>query len=98
MNERGSGPARVARRLEIRNRNGLHARAAALIVQAVAKFDAEITVTKEDQTVNGKSILGLMMLAAAPGSVIEVAAEGPEAEAALDAISALCDARFHEDG
>jgi phosphocarrier protein len=95
---RGAGPTAVARQLEIKNRLGLHARAAALIVQAVAKFDAEITVTKDDQTVNGKSILGLMMLAAGPGSFIDVTAQGPDAQPALDAIAELIDARFNEDG
>jgi phosphocarrier protein len=93
-----SAPNRAARRLEIKNRLGLHARAAALIVQTVAQYEAEITVTKEDQTVNGKSILGLMMLAAAPGSTIEVSADGPDAQAAVDAITALVEARFNEDG
>jgi phosphocarrier protein HPr len=96
--QRGSGPTGVGSQLEIKNRLGLHARAAALIVQAVAKFDAEITVTKDDQSVNGKSILGLMMLAAGPGSFIDVSAQGPDAQAALDAITALVDARFNEDG
>jgi phosphocarrier protein HPr len=90
-----SPPSRVARSVEIKNKNGLHARAAALIVETVKRYDAEITVTKEDQTVNGKSILGLMMLAAAPGSVIEVAAEGPDAQAAVDAIVTLVEARFN---
>jgi phosphocarrier protein len=97
MSAGGSGPARVARRLEIKNRLGLHARAAALLVQTVSKFDAEITVSKDDQTVNGRSILGLMMLAAGQGSAIEIVAKGPDAEAALDAIAALLEARFNED-
>jgi phosphocarrier protein len=97
MSAGGSGPARVARRLEIKNRLGLHARAAALLVQTVSKFDAEITVSKDDQTVNGRSILGLMMLAAGQGSAIEIVAQGPDAEAALDAIAALLEARFNED-
>ena len=96
--QRASDPTAVASQLEIKNRLGLHARAAALIVQTIAKFDAEITVTKDDQTVNGKSILGLMMLAAGPGSVIDVTAQGPDAQAALDAITALVEARFNEDG
>jgi phosphocarrier protein len=93
----GADPTRVACRLEVKNRLGLHARAAALLVQAVTKFDAEITVSKDDQTVNGKSILGLMMLAAGPGSSIEVAAQGPDAQAAIDAIAALVEAKFNED-
>jgi len=98
MSQRASGPTRVARQLEIKNRLGLHARAAGLIVEAVRRLDAEITVTKDDQTVNGKSILGLMMLAAGPGSFIDVTAQGPDAQAALDAIAELVEARFNEDG
>ena len=97
MSQRGTGTPRVVCRLEIVNRLGLHARAAALLVQTVAPLDADITVTKDDQTVNGKSILGLMMLAAGQGSSIEVAAQGPDAEAALDAIEALIEAKFNED-
>src|SRR5215471_10197309 len=97
MSQRAPGPARAACRLEIKNRLGLHARAAALLVQTVAKFEAEITIKKDDQTVNGKSILGLMMLAAGQGSAIEVAAQGADAQAALDAITALVEAKFNED-
>ncbi len=97
MNRPGSGSVRAACQLEIKNRLGLHARAAALLVQTVAQFDAEITVSKDDQTVNGKSILGLMMLAAGHGSSIEVAAQGPDAQDALDAITALVEAKFKED-
>jgi phosphocarrier protein HPr len=96
MSRPGDDPARAAGRLEIRNEKGLHARAAALLMQTAAKFDAEISVTKDDQTVNGKSILGLMMLAAGPGSFIEVVAQGPQAQAALDAIAALVEAKFME--
>lgn len=88
---------RVARRLEIKNRNGLHARAAGMIIEALKPLQCDVTVAKDDQTVNGKSILGLMMLAAAPGSVIEVTADGPDAQAAVDAIAALVEARFNED-
>jgi len=84
--------------LEVKNRLGLHARAAGLVVQVLAPFACDITVTKDDQRVNGKSILNLMMLAAAPGSVLEITAEGPDAEAALAALTALFEARFHEDG
>lgn len=97
MSQRGNGSARAACRLEIKNRLGLHARAAALLVQTVARFDAEITVSKDDQAVNGKSILGLMMLAAGQGSCIDVVAQGLDAQAALDAIGALVDAKFNEE-
>ena len=82
--------------LQIKNRLGLHARAAAQFVQTAAKFDAEVTVAKDDQVVNGRSIMGVMMLAAEQGSHIEVVATGPQAAEALEAITALLDARFNE--
>lgn len=87
----------MAREFEIKNRLGLHARAAAQLVQTVAKYNADIAVTKDGQTVNGKSIIGLMMLAAAQGSLVEITAEGPDAEAALAAIEALIENKFNED-
>ena len=80
----------------IQNRLGLHARAAALFVQTVTPFDADITVAREGVNVNGKSIMGLMMLAAGKGSSIYVEARGPQASEALDAIGTLVSARFHE--
>ena len=82
--------------LQIKNRLGLHARAAALFVQTAQKFDAEVTVSKDDQVVNGRSIMGVMMLAAEQGSHIEVVATGPQAAEALQAIAALLEARFNE--
>jgi phosphocarrier protein len=90
-------PESVTRDLEIKNRLGLHARAAAQLVQTAAKFDATITVTKDGQEVNGKSIIGLMMLAAACGTTIQVAAQGRDAEAAVAAIEALIADKFNED-
>jgi phosphocarrier protein len=97
MNAGATAPGRVTRQLEIKNRLGLHARAAALLVQTVTQFDAEITISKDEQTVNGKSILGLMMLAAGQGSSIEVSAQGPDAQVAVDAIAALVEDKFKED-
>jgi phosphocarrier protein HPr len=91
-----SAPA-VAKSLEIKNRLGLHARAAAQLVQTAARFDADICVAKDGQTVNGKSIIGLMMLAAAQGTFIEVSATGPDADAALAAIEQLVQQKFHEE-
>ena len=92
------GPAGgIRRRVTIGNRLGLHARAAARFVQLAGNFDAEITVTKGGQTVPGTSILGLMMLAASPGDAIEIGADGPEAEKAVHALSALIDNKFEED-
>jgi phosphocarrier protein len=82
--------------LEIRNRLGLHARAAAMLVQTANRFDAEVTVAKDGQVVNGRSIMGVMMLAAEQGSLIDVTTRGPQAGEALDAIRALVDARFNE--
>ncbi|MEO8603598.1 MAG: HPr family phosphocarrier protein [bacterium] len=90
------GPRSEAR-LEVKNKYGLHARAARLVVLLLKKFTAEVTITRDDQTVNGRSILGLMMLAAAPGTVLEVVVEGPDAEAALAALTDIFEARFHED-
>jgi phosphocarrier protein HPr len=83
-------------RLEIVNRLGLHARAAVLLVQASTKFDARVTVSKDGQSVDGRSIMGVMMLAAEQGSHIDVETSGPEARAALDAITALVTKRFNE--
>ena len=73
----------------IQNRLGLHARAAALFVQAVAGLDADVFVSKDDETVNGKSIMGLILLGAGVGSSINVEAHGPAAEEALAKIGAV---------
>ncbi|MCP4386214.1 MAG: HPr family phosphocarrier protein [Hyphomicrobiales bacterium] len=88
---------RVESDLAICNRRGLHARAAAHFVRCAESYDADIEVTKDGTTVGGTSIMGLMMLAAAPGSTIHVAAQGPDAEAALAALAALVAERFGED-
>jgi len=88
----------TARRvLLITNKRGLHARAAAKFVQCAGSFDAEVTVIKDGQSVSGRSIMGLMMLAAAPGSSIEVTADGAAAEAAVAALALLVDGKFNED-
>ena len=79
------------------NRRGLHARASAKFVKMAAQFDAEVTVTRDGQTVDAQSIMGLMMLAAGQGSCIEIAAEGTDAEAAVNALAALVADRFNED-
>ncbi len=89
--------ATLSKSIEIKNRLGLHARAAALLVQTATQFDADITVAKDGQTVNGKSILGLMMLAAAQGSFIDVSVSGPQASEALAAIERLCEQKFNEE-
>jgi phosphocarrier protein HPr len=73
----------LRRNVKVMNPLGLHARPASIFVKIANKFESEITVTKEDQTVNGKSIMGLLMLAAEQGSVVELSAEGRDAESAL---------------
>jgi phosphocarrier protein HPr len=87
----------ASRTVEIVNQRGLHARASAKFVKMAAAFDAEVTVTKDGATVDARSIMGLMMLAAGPGAEIEIAAEGPDAEAALEALSQLVADRFDEE-
>jgi phosphocarrier protein HPr len=79
------------------NKRGLHARASAKIVEAAARFQSQITVTKEGQSVDARSIMGLMMLAASLGSNIEIEAVGSDAEEAMRAILALVEAKFGED-
>lgn len=84
------------RTVQIVNRNGLHARPAAEIVKLASKFESEITIVKDDLDVNGKSIMGVMMLAAEHGSNITFRAEGPDAQQALDALATLVDNKFGE--
>ena len=87
----------VVRKLVIRNRKGLHARASARFVQTVEKFNADVRVTRGGETVGGTSIMGLMMLAAASGSAIIVEATGKEAAEVIEALSELINSRFGED-
>ena len=84
------------RTVQIVNRNGLHARPAAEIVKLASKFQSEITIVKDDLDVNGKSIMGVMMLAAEHGSSIILRAEGPDAADALDALATLVGNKFGE--
>jgi len=86
----------VEREVRIVNRNGLHARPAAEIVKAAARFKAEITLRRDDMEVNGKSIMGVMMLAAEFGSTLSVRASGPDAEQAVEALAELVASRFGE--
>jgi phosphocarrier protein HPr len=87
----------ITQNVTICNSRGLHARAAAKFVTVAGKFDAEITVHRDGTTVSGRSIMGLMMLAAGIGCEIELSAEGPEAEAAISSLVSLVDAKFEED-
>jgi phosphocarrier protein HPr len=89
--------APVLRVLEICNKKGLHARASAKFVQTVEKFDADVKVTRGHESVGGTSIMGLMMLAAGPGTTITVEATGKEAAEVVEALAALVSGRFTEE-
>src|SRR5829696_14549 len=84
-----SDPLMIERSVQIVNKLGIHARPAAEIVKTAAKFKSDITIVREDLEVNGKSIMGVMMLAAECGSSILIRAEGPDEQAAIDALSAI---------
>jgi phosphocarrier protein len=86
----------IERTLEIKNKLGLHARAAAKLVHVAARFRSDIKIQKGDEEVDGKSILGILLLAAGRGSSIVVKANGEDEAAAVDAIQALIDAKFDE--
>ena len=83
--------------LEIKNRKGLHARAAAAFVKAIENLDARVEVERIGQAVDGCSIMGLMMLAAAKGTTIQVTCKGPQAKEAMDALTLLVNSKFGED-
>ena len=87
----------ISRELQIVNKRGLHARASAKFVQTVERFTSEVWVTRGSETVGGRSIMGLMMLAAGPGTTIKVSAIGPDAEAAIKAITDLVESKFNEE-
>ena len=84
------------REVRIENRNGLHARPAAEIVKTASRFKSEVTIRRDDMEVNGKSIMGVMMLAAEYGTTLRLRANGEDAEQAVEAIAALVASRFGE--
>lgn len=86
----------VERSVQIVNAQGLHARPAAELVKLASRFASEITIARDDLEVNGKSIMGVMMLAAECGSIIVMRADGPDADQALEALAALVASRFGE--
>lgn len=90
----GDNPARL---VTITNAKGLHARASAKFVKCAGAFDAAVSVSKDGQTVGGTSIMGLMMLGATPGSVVELSATGPDSTDVLNALEALIKGRFGEE-
>ncbi len=87
----------AVRTVEIVNKRGLHARASAKFVKLASGFDAEVRVSKDGHTVDARSIMGLMMLAAGPGCCIDIEAEGADAEAVVEALQLLVSAKFDED-
>ena len=89
--------AKASREIEIVNRLGLHARPCAKFVKLAGTFKCEVSVTKDEDTINGKSIMGLMMLAAGSGSKMTITCEGADATAALEALAKLILSKFDED-
>ena len=90
-------PGAAKRTVVIKNELGLHARAATKFVQLAGKFPCEVTVTKDGHDVNGKSIMGVLMLVASKGTTITIGAKGAQADAAVAALAQLVDDRFGED-
>lgn len=86
----------VERAVTIQNRHGLHARPAAEVVKAASKFQSDITLSRDDMEVNGKSIMGVMMLAAECGATVMLRASGPDAEQAVLALEGLVNNKFGE--
>lgn len=82
--------------LTVNNKMGIHARPAAMIVRIANKYTAEVTVEKDDEQVNGKSIMGLMMLAAGNGSTLRFSADGSDADAMLEEMTTLFERKFEE--
>jgi phosphocarrier protein HPr len=98
LSQPSAATATTARRtVEICNQRGLHARAAARFVKTAAQFDCEISVRKNGTSVSGRSIMGLMMLAAASGALVEISATGRDAANAVDTLARLIECKFDED-
>ena len=100
LNRRSAGGARgqkIEKEITIINRLGLHARPAAMFVRIASRYRSEIWVEKEGEQINGKSIMGLMMLAAGQGSKLMIRCDGPDADKAMDELEDLINRRFNED-
>jgi len=93
----GNTATRIKKELMIVNKLGIHARPAAMFVKTANQFDCEVFVEKDGETVNGKSIMGLMMLAAGPGSKLTVHASGADAQAAVAELEAIVQRKFDEE-
>ena len=88
---------KIEKEITIINRLGLHARPAAMFVRIASRYRSEVWVKKEDEQINGKSIMGLMMLAAGQGSKLLIHCEGPDAEKVMEELEALIQQKFNED-
>ena len=98
LSRRSAGtPHKLEKEIAIVNRLGLHARPAAMFVRIASRYRSEIWVSKEGEEVNGKSIMGLMMLAAGQGSKLKIRCEGPDADKAFEELEQLIKAKFNED-
>ena len=91
-----TAPKTLTKELLVQNKMGIHARPAAMIVRVTNKFKSEVYVEKDEEQVNGKSIMGLMMLAAAKGTTVKFVATGPDAEQMLTELEALFAKKFDE--
>ena len=87
---------KLSKRLQVKNRLGLHARAAALLVQTVNRHSAEVKIAKDGQEVDGRSIIGVLTLGAAKGSTVRITAKGEDAEESMRAIEEIFEKKFHE--
>jgi phosphocarrier protein HPr len=98
LNRKASGPSqKIEKEITIVNRLGLHARPAAMFVRIASRFRSEVWVSKEGEEINGKSIMGLMMLAAGQGSKLLIKCEGPDAEKAMEELEELIQKKFNEE-
>jgi phosphocarrier protein HPr len=98
LNRRSSGPSqKIEKEITIINRLGMHARPAAMFVRIASRYRSEVWVEKEGEKINGKSIMGLMMLAAGQGSKLTILCEGPDADKVIEELEALIQQKFNED-
>ena len=98
LNRRASGPSqKIEKEVTIINRLGLHARPAAMFVRIASRFRSEVWVAKEGEQINGKSIMGLMMLAAGQGSKLTIKCEGPDADKVMEELEELIQKKFSEE-
>src|SRR2546430_17556606 len=99
LNRKATAPRgqKLKKDIPIINRLGLHARPAAMFVRIASRYRSEVWVAKEGEEVNGKSIMGLMMLAAGQGSTLHIRCEGPDADKVMEELEELINARFHKD-